>query len=77
MASDAGSPTPMTLVSELDLPAFDYTDADAARRALPRGDARAARSRAGWRAAPLGYMVLDREAASVLPAHAQRRVPRA
>jgi cytochrome P450 len=51
----------MTLVSELDLPAFDYTDP-----AL-RGDAfhaAMARTReAGWLAeAPFGYMVLDREA---------------
>ena len=51
----------MTLVSELDLPSFDYTDPTL------RGDAfHAAMAEvrgAGWLAqAPFGYMVLDREA---------------
>ncbi|HTU79945.1 MAG TPA: cytochrome P450 [Solirubrobacteraceae bacterium] len=51
----------MTLVSELQLPAFDYTDASL------RGDrfhaAMAELRREGWLArGPYGYMVLDREA---------------
>src|SRR5581483_11818595 len=51
----------MALVSELDLPAFDYTDP-----ALRGKDFHAAMARVreeGWlAAAPFGYMVLDREA---------------
>ena len=52
----------MTLVTDLDLPAFDYTDADLHG---PRFHAtmRELRSQ-GWLAAtPLGYVVLEREAA--------------
>jgi cytochrome P450 len=63
MASDAGSPAPTTLVSELELPAFDYTDADLHG---PRFHATMRELRAaGWLAAtPLGYVVLEREAAA-------------
>jgi cytochrome P450 len=53
----------MTLVTDLDLPAFDYTDAELHG---PRFHAtmRALRAQ-GWLAAtPLGYVVLEREAAS-------------
>jgi cytochrome P450 len=52
----------MTLVTDLDLPAFDYTDADLHG---PRFHATMRDLRAqGWLAAtPLGYVVLEREAA--------------
>ena len=52
----------MTLVTDLDLPAFDYTDADLHG---PRFHATMRELRAqGWLAAtPLGYVVLEREAA--------------
>jgi cytochrome P450 len=52
----------MTLVGELDLPAFDYTDADLHG---PRFHATMSELRAhGWLAAtPLGFVVLEREAA--------------
>jgi cytochrome P450 len=52
----------MTLVTDLDLPAFDYTDADLHG---PRFHATLRDLRAlGWLAAtPLGYVVLEREAA--------------
>src|ERR1044072_6955740 len=52
----------MTLVTDLDLPAFDYTDADlhAPRFHATMRDLRAQ----GWLAAtPLGYVVLERETA--------------
>jgi cytochrome P450 len=53
----------MTLVTDLDLPAFDYTDADLHG---PRFHATMRELRAaGWLAAtPLGYVVLEREAAA-------------
>jgi cytochrome P450 len=53
----------MTLVTDLDLPAFDYTDADLHG---PRFHATMKELRAqGWLAAtPLGYVVLEREAAA-------------
>ncbi len=53
----------MTLVSELELPSFDYTDAELHG---PRFHSQMAELRsAGWLAAtPLGYVVLEREAAS-------------
>lgn len=53
----------MTLVTDLDLPAFDYTDAELHG---PRFHATMAALRAqGWLAStPLGYVVLEREAAS-------------
>ena len=53
----------MTLVTDLDLPAFDYTDADLHG---PRFHATMRELRAqGWLAAtPLGYVVLEREAAT-------------
>lgn len=53
----------MTLVADLDLPAFDYTDADLHG---PRFHATMRELRAqGWLAAtPLGYAVLEREAAA-------------
>jgi len=53
----------MTLVADLDLPAFDYTDADLHG---PRFHATMRELRAqGWLAAtPLGYVVLEREAAA-------------
>lgn len=62
MASDSGPAHPATLVSELDLPAFDYTDADLHG---PRFHTTMRELRArGWLAAtPLGYVVLEREAA--------------
>ncbi len=52
----------MTLVTDLDLPAFDYTDADLHG---PRFHAEMRELRAqGWLAStPLGYVVLEREAA--------------
>jgi cytochrome P450 len=52
----------MTLVTDLDLPAFDYTDADLHG---PRFHATMRELRArGWLAStPLGYVVLEREAA--------------
>ena len=52
----------MTLVTDLDLPAFDYTDADLHG---PRFHATLRELRArGWLAStPLGYVVLEREAA--------------
>jgi cytochrome P450 len=52
----------MTLVTDLDLPAFDYTDADLHG---PRFHATMRQLRAqGWLATtPLGYVVLEREAA--------------
>jgi cytochrome P450 len=53
----------MPLIADLDLPAFDYTDADlhGPRFHATMGDLRAQ----GWLAAtPLGYVVLEREAAS-------------
>lgn len=62
----------MTAVAELDLPAFDYTDPKLAGE--PWHDAvRGARER-GWlaRAEPVGYFVLDREAAAFF-----MRTPRA
>jgi cytochrome P450 len=50
----------MTLVSDLELPAFDYTDASLRGESFHEG-MRAVR-REGWLAqAPFGYMVLDRE----------------
>ena len=52
----------MTLVSELDLPTFDYTDPSLRGERFHEAMARAARGRAGWPQAPFGYMVLDREA---------------
>ena len=53
----------MTLVTDLDLPAFDYTDADLHG---PRFHATMRALRAeGWLAAtPLGYVVIEREAAA-------------
>jgi len=53
----------MTLVTDLDLPAFDYTDADLHG---PRFHATMHELRAqGWLAStPLGYVVLEREAAA-------------
>lgn len=53
----------MTLVTDLDLPAFDYTDADLHG---PRFHATMRELRAqGWLATtPLGYVVLEREAAA-------------
>lgn len=53
----------MTLVTDLDLPAFDYTDADLHG---PRFHTTMRELRAqGWLAAtPLGYVVLEREAAA-------------
>ncbi len=51
----------MTLVSELELPAFDYTDASL--RGERFHDAMAEVREQGWLAsAPFGFMVLDREA---------------
>src|SRR5690349_10958408 len=51
----------MTLVSELELPVFDYTDVSL--RGDRFHDAMAAVREQGWLAqAPFGYMVLDREA---------------
>jgi cytochrome P450 len=50
----------MTLVSELELPAFDHTDASMRGEAFHT--AMAAARREGWLAqAPFGYMTLDRE----------------
>jgi cytochrome P450 len=50
----------MTLVSELELPAFDYTDVSL--RGESFHEAMAEVRRTGWLAqAPFGYMVLDRE----------------
>ncbi|MFL5817258.1 MAG: cytochrome P450 [Conexibacter sp.] len=62
MASDPVPSTPATLVGELDLPAFDYTDADLHG---PRFHDTMRELRAqGWLAStPLGYVVLEREAA--------------
>jgi cytochrome P450 len=62
MASDAGPPAPATLVGDLELPAFDYTDADLHG---PRfHDTMRALRTQGWLATtPLGYVVLEREAA--------------
>src|SRR6185436_11867288 len=62
MASDLGPPTPAALVSDLALPSFDYTDADLHG---PRFRAAMRELRAqGWLAAtPLGFVVLEREAA--------------
>jgi len=63
MASDVGPPAPATLVSDLDLPAFDYTDADlhGPRFHATMRDLRTA----SWLAStPLGYVVLEREAAA-------------
>jgi cytochrome P450 len=62
MASDPVPPTPATPVTDLDLPAFDYTDADLHG---PRfHDAMRELRAQGWLAAtPLGYAVLEREAA--------------
>jgi cytochrome P450 len=53
----------MTLVTDLDLPAFDYTDADLHG---PRFHATMRELRGqGWLATtPLGYVVLEREAAA-------------
>lgn len=62
MASDPVPPAPATPVGDLDLPAFDYTDADlhGPRFHATMGELRAR----GWLAAtPLGYVVLEREAA--------------
>ncbi|MGO9488583.1 MAG: cytochrome P450 [Solirubrobacteraceae bacterium] len=51
----------MALVSELDLPAFDYTDQSLRGESFHAAMARARAS--GWLVqAPFGYMVLDREA---------------
>ena len=52
----------MTLVTELDLPAFDYFDPDLRGRALPRRDARAARARVAGAQRRSATFVLDREA---------------
>src|ERR1051325_10906299 len=63
MASDVGPSTPATLVSALDLPAFDYTDAELHG---PRfHDTMRALRGQGWLAStPLGFVVLEREAAA-------------
>ncbi len=51
----------MALVTELDLPAFDYTDASMRGESFHRAMSEV--SRKGWLAqAPYGYMTLDREA---------------
>src|SRR4051794_28840415 len=62
MASDPSPPGPATLVGDLELPAFDYTDADLHG---PRFHDTMRELRAqGWLAStPLGYVVLEREAA--------------
>ena len=52
----------MTIVSELELPSFDYTDAVAARGALSPRRWRRCAARAGSRRGRWGYVVLDREA---------------
>ncbi len=62
----------MALVSELELPAFDYTDAvDARARASTQ--AMASLREQGWLAqGPHGYIVLDRDAASSSCARSRR-----
>jgi cytochrome P450 len=63
MASDAGPSTPATLVSALELPAFDYTDAELHGPRFHE-TMRALRAQ-GWLAStPLGFVVLEREAAA-------------
>ena len=55
--------SPVTLISELDLPEFDYTDSSL--RGQRYHDTMAGLRRQGWLAAsPLAYFVLDREASS-------------
>jgi cytochrome P450 len=61
MADDAERGDAMTLVSELELPSFDHTDAD--MRGGRFHAAMASVREQGWLAqAPFGYMTLDREA---------------
>jgi cytochrome P450 len=63
MASDVGPSTPATLVSALELPAFDYTDAELHGPRF-RDTMRALRAQ-GWLAStPLGFVVLERDAAA-------------